>query len=168
MKTLLRKTCYLDHAKAQSRSNRSSLGFNFPYPHLDPMKDSLFYLFKTRKFNRKCCAKFFCLVLTSDAFVAKRWHIRTFKSIIFYSRRVQRASLFCKIEKRLKMRPIMGSANLPLFILLWDIHVWHLYTVPSCRAPLICSNPSFLSASFRNLRRMTGKTFCSQALTSSA
>ena len=31
-----------DFAKARSRSNRSSLGFNFPYPHHDPMNDSLF------------------------------------------------------------------------------------------------------------------------------
>ena len=38
----LGKTYYLDLAKARSRSNRSSLGFNFPYPHHDPVKDSLY------------------------------------------------------------------------------------------------------------------------------
>lgn len=36
---------------------------------------------------------------------------------------------------------------------------------PSCKAPLICSSPSFLCASFLNLLLMTGNTFCSQAFT---
>ena len=36
------KTCYLDLAKALSRSNRSYLRFNFPYPRHDPVKDSLY------------------------------------------------------------------------------------------------------------------------------
>ena len=58
----LGKTCYLDLAKARSRSNRSSLGFNFPYPHHDPVKDSLFLVPETRKFHRKRGSYFFCLV----------------------------------------------------------------------------------------------------------
>ena len=39
----LGENCHLDLAKARSRLDSSPLGFNFPDPHHDPVKDSLYH-----------------------------------------------------------------------------------------------------------------------------